>query len=337
LFVHEFVSGGGWPPGDLPAGLAAEGAGMLRSILADFQLWGAVRTITTLDERLADLSLPADEVINIAPDHHSAIFSSVLARMDAALIIAPETDGILARLSGLVQDAGVLLLGSSPEAVTIAGDKWACYQRFRQSGLQTPLTQLARAGDASPQARVIGYPIVVKPVDGVGCEGICLVTDESELAAALTKLRQVTLREEILLQSFIDGIDASVSLLVAEGRALPLSLNSQAIATGCPFAYKGGTVPLLHPSAERACSIAEAAVRLLPGLKGYVGVDLILTGDDVWLIEINPRITTSYLGLRRVLRLNLAQAIWRACCEGVLPEQAPIDGQATFSKNSLLA
>jgi len=309
---------------------------MLRSILADFRLWGAVRTITTLDERLADLSLPADEVINIAPDHHSAIFSSLLARMDAALIIAPETDGILARLSGLVQDAGVLLLGSSPEAVMIAGDKWACYQRFRQSNLQTPLTQLARAADAGPQARVIGYPLVIKPVDGVGCEGVCLVTDESELAAALTKLCQVTLREEIILQSFIDGIHASVSLLVAEEGALPLSLNSQAIATGSPFAYKGGTVPLLHPSRERACSVAEAAVRLLPGLKGYVGVDLILKGDDVWLIEINPRITTSYLGLRCVLQLNLAQAIWRACCEGVLPEQAPINGQATFSKNSLL-
>jgi len=337
VFVHEFITGGGWPPGDLPDGLVAEGGAMLRSLLADFRAWRAVHTVTTLDRRLTNFSLPADEIVCVHSDQHADVFASVLAGCDAALIIAPETDGILARLSAKAQDAGISLLGSSPEAVTVAGDKWACYERFRQADLPTPLTRQARFTEVSQAARQIGYPLVTKPVDGVGCEGVCLVTNEAELAAALNILRRATLREEIILQSFVAGTHASVSLLVAEGQAMPLSLNGQDVATGCPFTYRGGVVPLPHPSAMRAYAVAKAAVSLLPGLKGYVGVDLVLADGEAWLMEINPRLTTAYIGLRRVLRINLAQAIWQACRHNMLPEKAPVNGQVSFSKDNLLA
>jgi hypothetical protein len=79
------------------------------------------------------------------------------------------------------------------------------------------------------------------------------------------------------------------------------------------FRYLGGRLPLPAPLANRAIALAERAVRTVPGLLGYVGVDLVLVekpeGDRV--IEINPRLTTSYLGLRRLVRGNLASALWR--------------------------
>jgi predicted ATP-grasp superfamily ATP-dependent carboligase len=337
VFVHEFITGGGWPPGDLPDGLVAEGGAMLRAVLADFRAWGMVHTVTTLDRRLANFSLSADDVVCVHPHQHADVFASVLAGCDAALIIAPETDGILARLSARVQDAGISLLGSSPEAVTIAGDKWACYERFQQAGLPTPPTQRARFTDAAQAAHEIGFPLVTKPLDGVGCEGVCLATDEAELAAALNILRRATHREEIILQSFVAGTHASASLLAAEGQVMPLSLNGQDVAAGCPFTYRGGVVPLSHPSATRACAVAGAAVERLPGLKGYVGVDLVLADEEAYLMEINPRLTTAYIGLRQVLQINLAQAIWQACRHNMLPEKAPVNGQVSFSKDNLLA
>jgi predicted ATP-grasp superfamily ATP-dependent carboligase len=309
---------------------------MLQAVLADFRAWGAVHTITTLDQRVANLLLPADELITVTPGQHSDIFAASLTRCDAALIIAPETDGILARLNALAQGAGVRLLGSSPQAVTHAGDKWTCYQSFLQAGLPTPTTRLTLFADACPTSREMGYPLVAKPVDGVGCEGVCLVTNEAELDAALIILRQATRHDKIILQSFVDGTHASVSLLVAHGQALPVSLNGQAVEAGCPFVYRGGCVPLLHPSAARALAVAQAAVDLLPGLQGYVGVDLVLTNQEAWLMEINPRLTTTYIGLRQVIQLNLAQAMWQACFEARLPDQVSTHGQVFFAKDELL-
>lgn len=331
---------------------------MARAVLTDFHDWGAVRTVATLDQRLTGLPLPADEVFEVAPGEHAAAFAAQLARSDAALIIAPETDGILARLSAQALAAGVCLLGSLPPAVALAGDKWACHQRFRQAGLPTPRTVLTRFEDASQNAYTIGYPLVTKPVDGVGSEGVCLVEDESELPEALALLRRATRREEILLQSYVFGKHASVSLLVtAEGQILPLSLNGQEIVAGRPFVYRGGVVPLTHPARARAFAVAQAAVELLPGLQGYVGVDLVLADEKArradledhdrlrypsesteraWLMEINPRLTTSYVGLHRVAQINLAQAIWRACCLGVLPEKVVLSGRVAFSKEDFM-
>ncbi len=310
---------------------------MVEAVLADFRAWGVVRTITTLDIRLRDLALPADEVVQVAPGRHEEIFSSLLARSDAALVIAPETDGILAGLNATVEIAGIQLLGSSVAAVAATGDKAASYELFRRAGLPTPLTRAVGFAAAQRAAGEMGYPLVAKPADGVGCEGVCLVAGPDELGQALALLRHATRREEILLQTFVAGTHASVSLLVSEGRSLPLSLNGQEIVAGCPFAYQGGTVPLIHPAAERAFVVARTAVGLVPGLLGYVGVDLVLTQEEAFLIEINPRLTTSYVGLRQVLQLNLARAIWDACRRGTLPQDVRLAGQVTFAKDGRLS
>jgi tyramine---L-glutamate ligase len=332
VFVHEFITGGGWQAGELPRGLASEGASMVRAVLADFRAWGSVRTVTTLDFRLSDLAVPADEVVRVGPDTYEETVSSVLARSDAALIIAPETDGVLVRLSARAERAGIPLLGSSSAAVAIAGDKAACHELFLRTGLPTPSTRRTGFAAAQRVAHEMGFPLVAKPPDGVGCEGVTLVAGPEELAGALALLRRATRQEEILLQTFVAGTHASVSLLVAEGHSLPLSLNGQAIEVGRPFVYRGGVVPLDHPAAAHAFAVAQAAVGLVPGLRGYVGVDLVLMREEALLIEINPRLTTSYVGLRQVSRLNLAHAIWDACRGGVLPPEAPLAGRVTFGE-----
>jgi predicted ATP-grasp superfamily ATP-dependent carboligase len=61
-----------------------------------------------------------------------------------------------------------------------------------------------------------------------------------------------------------------------------------------------------------------AACEAIPGLRGYVGVDLVLSDTDAVLIEINPRLTTAYVGLRRALEQNVAALIVDACA-GSLP------------------
>ncbi len=96
VFVHEFVTGGGWPLGEVPFDLASEAAAMLRAVLADFSAWGAVRTVTMLDRRLDHFTLPADDVLCVTPGQHASAFASLLDQSDAALIIAPETDAVMA-------------------------------------------------------------------------------------------------------------------------------------------------------------------------------------------------------------------------------------------------
>ncbi len=331
ILVHEYVTGGGWPAPDLPRGLAAEGLAMLRAVLHDFQSWGSGCLTTTRDVRLAELSLDAEKIATINHNEYLEIFEDLVSEADAVLLIAPESDGILSRLSALVEENGKLLLGSSSEASRVAGDKWDCFLRFHEDNLPTPRTRLVSCTEAFAKAREFGFPLVVKPVDGVGCEGVSQIPGLSSLQTALDLLHPQTQR--ILVQQYLSGTHASVSLLVAQNRALPLSLNRQAVCAGMPFLYQGGAVPLDHALRDAAFEYAKRAVSLIPGLGGYVGVDMLLTENECYTIEINPRLTTSYVGLRRIININLAEAIWRACEDGALPREIVLSGSTSFNKD----
>jgi tyramine---L-glutamate ligase len=336
VLVYEFFSAGGLE--EVPASLAAEALSMLWGLLADFRSWGEVHTITAFDprfERIAGLNrktLPADEVLCASPADAKQAYISLLSRCDAALILAPETNGILADLLWKAELAGIPLLCSSSSAASIAGDKGACDRLFRKAKLPTPQTTTASFTTARHVASRIGFPLVLKPLDGVGSEGVCRVDSESDLPGTLGLLRRATAHDRILLQSYVSGVHASVSLLISKGQSMPLSLNRQLIKEDIQLQYQGSEVPLDHPGGARAVELAVSAVGLIPGLQGYVGVDLVLQEGTAHLIEINPRVTTSYLGLRQVSRLNLAKATWEACIKGVLPGGIPLSGQVVVKK-----
>ena len=172
--------------------------------------------------------------------------------------------------------------------------------------------------DPSRAADRIGYPIVVKPARGAGSHGLCLARNRRELRGAVDFARRSTDAGRILLQRYVRGAAASVSLLANGRQAVALTLNAQAIGTSPAFSYRGGQTPFDHPLASRAIAAALDTCRALPGLRGFVGVDLVLTASDAVVIEVNPRITTAYLGVRAAFEENVAAWVL-AACGGDLP------------------
>ena len=138
-----------------------------------------------------------------------------------------------------------------------------------------------------------------------------------------------------IVQKLIDGVAASVSLISTGNDALPLTLNRQIVTLSPPFSesrYEGGVVPLRHKLEEEALRVAQTTVKSLGGLKGYVGVDMVLSSNGPVVIDVNPRLTTSYVGLRRVVNINPARAIIDAILEQKLPRDVHVSGYAFFLK-----
>lgn len=316
--MHEHITGGGWPAADPPPPLFAEALALARGAVDAFRSWGRFPVVATRDPRYAACHLSADEVVPVEPETCLDAVAELAERCGAALVVAPETGGVLERVSSVVEGAGASLLGSSSSAVAVAADKWSCGALLRAAALPTPPGVYVAADDVAAAAADLGYPVVVKPVRGAGCEGVALAADAAELEALVDRF-DLRASGPILVQSFVDGDPVSVSLLVAHGRSRVLGLNSQHTLPGAPFVYRGGVAGIRHPRHDEACRLARAAVALVHGLKGYVGVDLVLGEQGCSVIEINARLTTSFLGLRRALDLDLAEALWTACADGRLP------------------
>lgn len=319
ILVHEFVSGGGLAGREVPASLAREGAALLAALVADLAAIRCHRIVTTVDPRFPLAVPPNVEVVTLASGN-TAQLDSLIATADAVWLVAPETDRCLERLAAKVERKGTALLGPGAAAIRRASDKAGLPSRLARRGVPHPKT-LALSSDLDWRhaAREIGYPIVVKPVRGAGCVGVSVARDARELHRALAVARGNDETKPLLLQRYVPGVAASVSLLADGRRAEALTVNAQWVRMTRPISYRGGKIPLDHPLAERALVAARRTASVFPGLRGYVGVDLVLTESQAVVIEVNPRLTTAYLGVRAALAENVA-AMALAACGGVLTE-----------------
>ena len=336
VLVHEAIVGGALPPGSIESPLLAEGRLMVDGLLRDFAALPGVRVVTTRDARVAADGWPDGvETHLVDPGAPLAdVLEGLAAAADATLVVAPETGGMLETLTRRLEAAGSAWLGASADAVRVAGDKDATTLALAAAGLPTPPGESvpAEAGALRAAAARVGFPLVVKPVDGVGAVGATRVASRAGLDAARARAgRQSRLR----LERWIDGIPASVALLADGALAVPLALNAQhlGIARDGTLAYQGGETPLAHPRAGEALDAARRAVEAIPGLAGWAGVDLVLPDDGPpVVVEVNPRLTTPYAGLRLVSPANLAGLILEAALTGRLPRgPLPFTGAAAWT------
>ena len=307
LFVYEFLCAGGLKP-DAPASLRQEGWAMLSALVEDFDRVPDVETLTLLDEALPGSLGQVCRRTNWSQEPHG--FREVLSQANLALVIAPELDGHLHTRCRWVLESGQRLLGSTLPAIDLASDKLALATHLARHGIPTPATNLLAASTMETR-----FPAVCKPRYGAGSQATSLVQNTEELAIGWQAGRAELATDDFVVQPYVTGQPASVLFLIGPEQSLALPACTQSLSTDGRFHYLGGRAPL-HPAlAERAGALARRAVDTVAGLAGFCGVDLVLgnaedgRGDQV--IEINPRVTTSYVGLRRLIQDNLADLLLR--------------------------
>lgn len=273
VFLFEYATCGAFA--ELGPSITVEGMGMFKALFSGFD-----DVTTFIDARISGFGLEGIPRVK----NYEELFAKCLEEADVFLVIAPESDGELYKLTGEAEKSGCQNIGSNSRAVEIAGDKLATYEALH--GLTTPKTEVFDGSTA------FNFPLITKPRDGVSCEGISLVRNEEELK---------NVPEGYLLQEYVEGRAASASLLVGDETRI-LSLNTQEIEN---FTYRGGRVPF---ETDADCEEIIKTVERIKGLFGYVGVDFILN-EHVNIIEVNPRPTIPIIALNEVYGFNISRLI----------------------------
>lgn len=301
LLLLEYITAGGLNREPLSTALLQEGAMMRDALLRDFADISRLEVMTTYDLRLPRPENLAQAVAIDANTDPEAIWRAMLNDCDAALIVAPETGGILAKLTSMIEAANKLNLGCDLAAVQIASDKYATYEVLIQAGIETIPTYHAK-DLATLKDSIHGY--MLKPRDGAGCDQTYFCRAQVEL----TKFLNHHSIENFIVQPYQTGKAASISALFKAGQAWVLSCNEQRIdITEQHVMLKGCTVNALAEYQECFHALASDIAQAIPALNGYVGIDVIITNETMLVVEINPRITTSYIGLRKSLNYNPAR------------------------------
>jgi tyramine---L-glutamate ligase len=311
LFVYEHITSGALINQSLPSSLAQEGDAMLSAVLADCHALPQLELSILRDVRLPNIS----SVINddtrhqckqvSTPSKFQQLWLQNLKLCDAVFIIAPETNNVLAMLQQQAIDLGKVILGCQPAAIALTTNKLSCDQRLNHHNITTPTSCLASNWPRQQFVHPDGY--VIKPIDGAGCVDTLIFDSVSELEQHLFQQPEAVLQSHII-QAYYHGRAASLSLLMSENDALILTINQQKISreddklvfSGCVV---NGIDPIIFSTSE-ALLLAQQIQQAIPDLWGFVGIDLVLTKQQAIVVDINPRLTTSYVGLKQSIATN---------------------------------
>lgn len=280
---------------------------MMRSaLLSDLAELDGIEVITTCDARLP---APANvnQVVRISQeDDVWQSWGDCIAQADALWPIAPESSGALLRLSELAISHNKVLLGSTPQAVKVASSKLATIRLLASAGLSVVPTFILAEWQPNQSDTW-----VAKPDDGAGCLDTGYFENPSSLMDWMQQGRQAT----HVIQPYIKGEPASLSMLCEQGQAWLMSCNRQRInlrsvsQKSGKFSYAGSELNGMAQYWHRFDEIAQAVAAAMPGLAGYVGVDVLVNDQDVHVLEVNPRLTTSYVGLHQAMAHNPAKLV----------------------------
>lgn len=309
ILVYEHVTAGGMNEAISPA-LADAGKAMWRALVDDFAAAGC-KVWTTIGER-EEITEDGCPRVRVKPTGDlEQVVQALAQKCEGAIIVAPETGGILQHWVSSFTSMNLPLLNCSAKTIALCGDKWALSRHLEKHGVATVPTKkgdVAVLLDAIEQALgVTGGAYVIKPIDGAGCEQTYILRSGDEAKS----LRGRLTGDRWIAQPFVEGQAVSVSFIANGNAVRPLLAGRQRISGSHEFRYEGGEIPLDRKQSERAFWLATQAVRTLKDLRGFIGVDLILAPnpkDDV-VVEINPRVTVSYCGLRELCATNLPKAM----------------------------
>ena len=299
---------------------------MISALAEDFCTAADCQVSALRDIRLDAPTLPGCEVVEI----HSTVdleqtAAEMARRADFSVVIAPEFDRLLLEITRRLRSCGPLLNADEP-FIEIATDKTLTAARLAAAGVRVPSAVVLDA-DAERLPADFSYPGVLKPVDGAGSQHTLLVRDAGDEPEPYPWPRR--------LERYCPGRAASVAFICGPGGVTALPACWQRLSDNGRFTYLGGSTIVETPLAQRATALACQAIGALPPAIGFVGVDLVLGGADDgsedYVIEVNPRLTSSYVGLRKSVKNNLAEALLEVAGGNqlqILPSGVPVEFSA---------
>lgn len=309
--------------------LAREGRAMFRALAADAVRDGGLQVAALVDATLP-IELPAAvERIVVQPGDEVASLVATARLADAVIAVAPETAAVLASRVSAVRAAGGRPIAAGDRFISLAADKQATIDTLAAAGVPVPAGRSLAAGEAWP--RPFMRPSVRKARASAGCDGFLVVrrTDPPPCPVPMPTR----------IEAWCAGTPVGVSCLVGPRGVVPVAALRQRFSPSSPVAYVGGDLLAGVAERSRAEALARRAIEALlrrdcQPTAGWIGVDMILgaqgDGLDDRVLEVNPRLTTSFVGLATHARSSLVRAMLDVA-DGRTPKVCPPCDGFTFS------
>jgi carbamoyl-phosphate synthase large subunit len=285
------------------------------------------------------------ETVSTDYDTSSRLYFEPLTLEDVLEVFHAERSvgpvaGVIVQLGGQtplglaqsLKDAGVPIVGTSPEAIHLAEERGAFGRVLAAANLPAPAHGIATSYEEAVEvADRIGYPVLVRPSYVLGGRGMEIVYDEPMLHDYIARATEATPEHPVLVDRFLDdAVEIDVDALF-DGDELYLAgvmehIEEAGIHSG-DSACALPPITLGHGEIDRIRRSTEAIARGV-GVVGLLNVQYALAGDVLYVLEANPRASRTVPFVAKATAVPLAKAAARVTmgatvaqlrAEGVLP------------------
>ena len=229
------------------------------------------------------------------------------------------------RLARALEKAGAPIIGTSPDAIDIAEDRERFQGLIEDLGLRQPPNRTARTTEAALRLSAeIGFPLVVRPSYVLGGRAMEIVYNEDDLARYMREAVAVSNESPVLLDRFLDdAIEVDVDA-VSDGHEVVIGGVMEHIEqAGVHSGDSACSLPPFGLSAEIQDEMRRQ-VRLMAlrlGVVGLMNVQFAIKGNDIYVLEVNPRASRTIPFVSKACGISLAQVGARCMAGRTLAEQ----------------
>ncbi|MCC0006237.1 MAG: acetyl/propionyl/methylcrotonyl-CoA carboxylase subunit alpha [Methylobacteriaceae bacterium] len=290
----------------------------------------------------------ADEAVRIGPPPVSDSYLNVQAILDAAKRVGADAVhpgyGFLSENDGFAsacQDAGLVFIGPTPEAIRAMGNKAAAKRLMIEAGVPcVPGYQGADQSDAAlaAEAQRIGCPIMVKAAAGGGGRGMRLVTRLEDFADAVSTARSEAQNafgsgELILEKAVVDARHVEVQVFGdAHGHVIHLGERDCSAQRRHQKVIEEAPSPAVSPALREKMGAAAVAAAKAISYRGAGTVEFLLGADgEFYFLEMNTRLQVEHPVTEEITGLDLVEWQLRVAAGEPLPlkqEDVRLDGHA---------
>ncbi|MCG8670871.1 MAG: carbamoyl-phosphate synthase large subunit, partial [Pseudomonadales bacterium] len=230
------------------------------------------------------------------------------------------------KLARDLEAAGVPIIGTTPDAIDRAEDRERFQQMIDRLGLRQPPNKTARSEEeAVRSAESIGYPLVVRPSYVLGGRAMEIVYNEKELRRYMNEAVQVSNDAPVLLDRFLDdAIEVDLDA-ISDGKEVVIGGIMQHIEqAGVHSGDSACSIPPYSLSQSAQDDMREQAKRMALelGVVGLMNVQFALKGEDVYILEVNPRASRTVPFVSKCIGQSLAKVAARCMAGTSLKDQS---------------
>jgi carbamoyl-phosphate synthase large subunit len=287
------------------------------------------------------------ETVSTDYDTSDRLYFEPLTLEDVLEVVRAETAagpvaGVICQLGGQtplrlaqgLQDAGVPIVGTSPEAIHLAEERGAFGRVLARASLPAPKHGLATSfEEARAIAEEIGFPVLVRPSYVLGGRGMEIVYDDDALRGYIERATEVTPEHPVLVDRFLDdAVEIDVDALY-DGEELYLGGVMEHIEeAGIHSGDSSCALPPITLGREMIDRIRRSteAIAAGVGVRGLLNVQYAMASDVLYVLEANPRASRTVPFVSKATAVPLAKAAARVMLggriadlrgEGVLPPE----------------